>query len=110
MKRQKLLRQIMSLGLLFSLILPMALDALHYAIFHHHEEDQSSGLVFQANESSHIVCSFPFVTKEYSENIFYIHVFERILDIWVPAEISISKVVSYFPNPLRGPPLRIIIQ
>ncbi len=110
MKRQKLLRQIMSLGLLFSLILPMALDALHYAIFHHHEEDQNKELVFQVNENSHTVCSFPFVTKEYSKITFSIHVFERILDIWVPAEISISKVVSYFPNPLRGPPLRIIIQ
>ena len=95
----------MSWALLFSLIFPMTLDAMHYVIFHHHGEEHESLTVFEAHENSHTVCSFPFATEEYSETLFDIHTFERILDIWIPAEISFSKNISYFPNPLRGPPV-----
>ena len=97
-------RTILSWGLLVSLMIPMILDGLHFVIYHHHEEEDCVGLYFQAPEESHILCSYPFVTKELDNNKLSIYPFERLIEFFLTAETHLAETVNYFPNPLRGPP------
>ena len=104
MKKQNTNRHLVSWGLLISLTIPLILDGLHFAIYHHHEEEDCVGLHFQTPEESHILCSYPFVTKELDKNKLSISPSERLIDVFLTAETHLAETVNYFPNPLRGPP------
>ena len=81
MKKQNIKRSIISWGLFISLMIPMLLDGLHYAIFHHHDKDESAiGTIVQSPEKSHTLCSYPFVTEEFLENSIIVTPFERIIE------------------------------
>jgi len=106
MKKQNAKRYILSWGLLISLMLPMLLDSLHYVIFHHHDEEGSTAsLQFQNHEESHILCSFPFVTEEFTNNAISVSPSERIISFYFATKIFSIAPKRIFSNPLRGPPL-----
>jgi hypothetical protein len=104
MNKHSIKRHLISWGLLFSLLVPLTLDAMHYAIFHHDDHDSYNGINFQKEKEAHILCNYPFVTEELSESAIAIQHFERVLEIWFPAEMRVSEHISFYPNPLRGPP------
>jgi len=107
MKKQNIKQSIISWGLFISLMIPMLLDGLHYAIFHHHDNVESIiGTQVQTPEKSHILCSYPFVTEEFLENNIIVTPIERITESHFSTETHIAEHHPYFPNPLRGPPTK----
>jgi len=104
MSKDQIKRQIISWGLLFSLLAPLSLDAMHYAIYHHDDCELSQDLQFQSEQNPHLLCKYPFVTEEIIEATLIIQHFERVLEVWLPAEIRISEQLNFFSNHLRGPP------
>jgi len=104
MRKQNAKRYILSWGLLISLLLPMVLDGLHYVIFHHHEEEISAELQFQNHEKSHILCSYPFVTEEFTNATISVSPTERIISFYFATKIYSIAHNSLFSNPLRAPP------
>lgn len=105
MKNQSINLSIISWGLFISLIIPMLIDGLHYAIFYHHEEEEISALFqFHNPEESHTLCSYPFVTEEFSESMASISPFERIINFHFASETHLAKTSNYSSIQLRGPP------
>ncbi|MCK5857586.1 MAG: hypothetical protein KAG64_08850 [Bacteroidales bacterium] len=104
MKKGNAKRLFLSWGLLISLMIPMLLDGLHYIIFHHHDEASHEGMQFNHHETSHNLCSYPFVTEEFTKELISITPFERIIGSFYNAEIHLIVLKPYFSNPLRGPP------
>jgi len=105
MKTQSVKYIFMAWGLLISLTIPLLLNAMHYVIFHHHQEETLPvGLQFQSAKDNHILCSYPFVTEELSNASVHISPKEYLLYCIFTSETIFTNSGNYLIIRLRGPP------
>ena len=104
MKMRNRNRTVGALVLLLSLLLPLMLDAAHYLLFEHHEHSDSGVLSFHKKESSHILCSYPFVTEEFSVATIEIQRPELLLHTFTLLYTPFVKGLRIFTVQGRAPP------
>jgi hypothetical protein len=97
-------RKLKALALLLSLMLPLILNAAHYLLFRHHEQNPVFSLQLKEKESSHILCSYPFVTEEFTPASIEIQRPEFILHTRIITNASSVKSLNIFTVQGRAPP------
>jgi hypothetical protein len=104
MKKKNRNRNLKAIVLLLSLVLPLIINAAHYLLFQHHEQDLSFSLRLEEKENSHILCSYPFVTEEFSPAIIRIQRPEIFLHIPATTKRTLINNLRIFNIQGRAPP------